>query len=143
MSAVRAQQRLVGLDLVVRFVQQRQVQPDAQQKQRHRAKARYSTNISTCGKRATSIRPRPRYTASTATANDTRSARTTPGCCFSLLGGRVNHSAAPINPPAAAAVSGTATPLMPASTIRLSIGRLLTTPALNCGTSRVSVAAAV
>ena len=32
---------------------------------------------------------------------------------------------------------------MPASTIRLSIGRLLTTPVPNCGASRVSVAAAV
>ncbi len=55
----------------------------------------------------------------------------------------MNHSAAPINPPAAAAVSGTATPLMPASTIRLSIGRLLTMPVPNCGASRVNVAAAV
>ena len=35
MAAVGTQQRFIGLDLVVRFVQQRQVQADPQQEQRH------------------------------------------------------------------------------------------------------------
>ena len=34
--AVRTQHRFIGLDLVVRFVQQREVQAESQQKKRHR-----------------------------------------------------------------------------------------------------------
>ena len=61
-----------------------------------------------------------------------------------MLGGRVNHSAAPIRPPTATAVNGTAIPRMPASTISEDTGRLRAIiPVVNCGASRVMVAAAV
>ncbi len=57
---------------------------------------------------------------------------------------RPNHSAAPTNPPIAAAVKGTATPCTPACTNSTLAGRSpAVTPVANCGASRISVAAAV
>lgn len=56
----------------------------------------------------------------------------------------MNHSAAPIRPPTATAVTGTAKPRIPASTNSPDIGRLRATmPVVSCGANRVSVAAAV
>ena len=70
--------------------------------------------------------------------------RTKPRFLFTLVGGLVNHSAVPIRPPTAAAVSGMAIPRIPASTSSPSSGRTrLIIPVLNCGASRLRVAAAV
>ena len=143
--AVRAQHRLVGLDLVVRLVQQREVQAESQQKKCHRGdrqmdgQLQYLGNArdvdeSQCGVDGEDRRGEARQ----------RDADIPPDAGELLLGGRVNHSAAPISPPTHAAVSGTATPRMPASTMSELTGRArVTIPVANCGASRVRVAAAV
>ena len=71
MAAVRAQQRFVGLDLVVRLVQQRQVQTDAQHEQGHQRQREIQhqhQHLREVGD--VDQAQSPAYTASTAAAND-------------------------------------------------------------------------
>ena len=143
MSAVRTQQRLVGLDLVVRLVQQRQVQTDAQQRTappQQRPGAGPAAASAESGRRRPGPAPR---TSPAPQCEAHQGARTSLGMLM-LLARR------PGEPQRGADQSAGRSggqrhchARMPASTTGRPSGRLCHQPVENCGASRVIVAAAV
>ena len=142
--AVRTQHRLVGVDLVVFFVKQCEVKADAQQQKRHHGHREMNDQLQPLRDVRDVDEPQPGVHSDHGGGEHGEHGTHVSRMLMGLAGGRVNHSAAPRARPTAAAVTGTAMPRMPASTISDATGRARATmPEANCGASRVMVAAAV